>query len=50
VAAGCVGTLVGAIASGHTPAEPVYVYSLVALSIATMAYDIARKSLRLRGA
>ncbi|MFJ8078872.1 hypothetical protein ACIQ7Q_34280 [Streptomyces sp. NPDC096176] len=42
--------LAGAIASGHAPTEPVYVYSLVALSIATMAYDIARKSLRLRGA
>ncbi|GGT57054.1 hypothetical protein GCM10010271_70970 [Streptomyces kurssanovii] len=42
--------LAGAIASGHAPTEPVYVYSLFALSIATMAYDIARKSLRLRGA
>ncbi|MGW7469302.1 hypothetical protein ACWGJT_32705 [Streptomyces xantholiticus] len=42
--------LAGAIASGQAPTEPVHVYSLVALSIATMAYDIARKSLRLRGA
>ncbi|MER6612232.1 hypothetical protein [Streptomyces xantholiticus] len=42
--------LAAAIASGHAPTEPVYVYSLVALSIATMAYDIAHKALRLRGA
>ncbi|MFJ3106516.1 hypothetical protein [Streptomyces sp. NPDC086835] len=42
--------LAGAIASGHAPTEPVYVYSFIALSIATMANDIARKSLRLRGA
>ncbi|MFF3020722.1 hypothetical protein [Streptomyces sp. NPDC057939] len=40
--------LAGTIASGNAPTEPVYVYSLVALSIASMAYDIARKALRLR--
>ncbi|MFE9846609.1 hypothetical protein [Streptomyces goshikiensis] len=42
--------LAGTIASGNAPTEPVYVYSLVALSIATMAYDIARKAVRLREA
>ncbi|MFF4661378.1 hypothetical protein [Streptomyces sp. NPDC001381] len=36
------------IVSGHAPTEPVHIIALVALVIATMAYDIARKTLHMR--
>ncbi|MGW5202123.1 hypothetical protein [Streptomyces spiralis] len=36
------------IVPGHAPTEPVRIISMVALVIATMAYDIARKTLRVR--
>lgn len=36
------------IVSGHAPTEPVHIIALVALVIATMAYDIARKTLHAR--
>jgi hypothetical protein len=42
------GALASAIATGNAPTDPVQIFALVTLTVAAMAYDIARRALHTR--